>query len=130
MVQSDRQKVLIVDDDPSQLEIYALLVEQAGYASVPALVKFAGAEFPQVDDIGLIILDYRLTSSKTSSELALEMRCLYPAAPIILLSDVWNLPTEIAPYVADFVRKREPAKLLGTLSRLLPVHCETKLETD
>jgi hypothetical protein len=58
------------------------------------------------------------------------MRSLYPAAPIILLSDVWNLPTEIAPYVADFVRKGEPAKLLGTLSRLLPVHCETKLETD
>ena len=117
---SDRPKVLIVDDDPSHLEIYAMLVKEAGYDPVPALVRFSGAEFPSDHDIGLIILDYSLNSLKSSSELAEEMRGQYPAAPIILLSDVWNLPTDIAPYVAEFVRKGEPAKLLSALSLLLP----------
>ncbi len=117
---ADRNKVLIVDDDPSHLEIYGLLVGQAGYDAVPALVKFAGALFPEDDRIGVVILDYRLNSSKSSSELAQELRNQYPAAPIILLSDMWSLPSDVAPYVTDFVRKGEPAKLLGTLRRLLP----------
>src|SRR5665213_2662671 len=95
-MQSDRRKVLIVDDDPSHLEIYGMLVEQAGFAPVPALVRFTGADFPADTDIGLILLDYRLNSLKTSSQIAEEMRTHYPAAPILLLSDVWSVPTDIA----------------------------------
>jgi hypothetical protein len=114
-MQSLLRKVLVVDDDPSHLEIYGLLVKQAGYEPVPVLVRFMGAEFPSDANIGAVILDYRLNSLKTSAELAMEVHNLYPAAPIILLSDAWNLPTDIAPYVADFVRRGEPASLLEKL---------------
>jgi DNA-binding NtrC family response regulator len=117
---SSRAKVLIVDDDPTHLEIYGLLLQHAGYEPVSALVKFAGAEIPKDDAIGLVLLDYRLQSERTSAEFAQEIRGLLPDAPIVVLSDMWSLPADIAPYVTDFVRKGQPAKLLQVVGKLLP----------
>jgi DNA-binding NtrC family response regulator len=114
-----RAKVLIVDDDPTHLEIYELLLRHAGYEPVSALVKFAGVEIPNDASIGLVLLDYRLQSLKTSIELAQQIRGMLPAAPIVLLSDLWALPADIAPYVADFVRKGQPAKLLELVGQML-----------
>lgn len=117
-MQSSHPKVLIVDDDPMHLEIYGLLMKQAGYEAVPALVRFNGAVIPKDDGIGLVLLDYRLNSSITSPQYAREIRSIYPTVPILVLSDLWALPTDIAPFVTGFVRKGEPAKLLETVSRL------------
>ena len=111
-------KVLIVDDDPSHLEIYSLLVKKAGVEPLPALVQFVGVEFPQNEAVSLVLLDYRLNSLKTSAELAAEIRTLYPSAPIVLLSDLWSMPADIQPFVSAFVRKGEPGKLIETVSRL------------
>jgi len=115
-----RHKVLIVDDDPSHLEIYSLLLKQAGYDPVTALVSYSGAELPRESEIDLVILDYQLRTRKTSADVAKQIRARYPRAPIVLLSDLWNLPSDMAPYVADFVRRGEPAALLDRLSDLLP----------
>lgn len=117
LVQASQPKVLILDDDPMHLEIYGLLMKQAGYNALPTLVRFVGTEIPCGECIGLVLLDYRLNSTKTSPEFASEIRTLYPAVPIIVLSDLWSLPTDIAPFVNGFVRKGEPAKLLETVSR-------------
>jgi len=117
---TDRPKVLIVDDDPSHLEIYGLLLKQSGYEALTAQVKFAGADLPQDAGVGLVLLDYKLQSLRTSAEFAREIRDLYPAAPIVLLSDLWSLPEDVAPFVTEFVRKGQPAKLLQVVSRLLP----------
>jgi DNA-binding response OmpR family regulator len=111
-MQVSHPKVLILDDDPMHLEIYSLLMKQAGFEALPTLVRFVGTEIPCDQCIGLVLLDYRLNSTKTSPEFAREIRTLYPAVPIIVLSDLWSLPTDIAPLVNGFVRKGEPAKLL------------------
>jgi DNA-binding response OmpR family regulator len=116
-MQASRPKVLIVDDDPMHLEIYGLLMKQAGYEALPTLVRFIGTEIPSGEWIGLVLLDYRLNSTKTSPEFASEIRALYPAVPIIVLSDLWSLPADIAPFVNGFVRKGEPAKLLETVAQ-------------
>ncbi|MGB6744673.1 MAG: response regulator [Terracidiphilus sp.] len=116
----DHRKVLIVDDDPSHLEIYGILLERAGYQALTTQVNFAGADLPQDAGIGLVLLDYKLQSLRTSAELAREIRDLYPAAPIVLLSDLWSLPEDVAPFVNEFVRKGQPAKLLQAVERLLP----------
>jgi DNA-binding NtrC family response regulator len=116
-MQASRPKVLIVDDDPMHLEIYGLLMKQAGYEALPTLVRFVGTEIPSGEWIGLVLLDYRLNSTKTSPEFASEIRALYPAVPIIVLSDLWSLPADIAPFVDGFVRKGEPAKLLETVAQ-------------
>jgi DNA-binding response OmpR family regulator len=116
----DHPKVLIVDDDPSHLEIYGLLLKQAGYEALTTQVNFAGADLPRDAQVGLVLLDYKLQSLRTSAELAREIRDLYPDAPIVLLSDLWSLPEDVAPFVSDFVRKGQPAKLLQVVGRLLP----------
>jgi DNA-binding NtrC family response regulator len=118
-VRATRYNVLIVDDDPSHLEIYSLLLRRAGYEPLTALVKFTGVDFSASSEVEAIILDHRLNSLKTPVELATQIRERYPRAPILLISDVWNLPTDIAPHVSDFVRRGEPAKLLQKLTRLL-----------
>ncbi len=115
----DAAKVLIVDDDAIHLEIYGLLLKHAGYEPVSALVKFAGAKIPKDESIGLVLLDYRLQSLRTSTEFAQEIRASLPDTPIVVLSDLWSLPADIAPYVTDFVRKGQPAKLLQVVGKLL-----------
>ena len=118
-LRSTPSKVLIVDDDPSHLEIYGLLLKQAGYEPVSALVRFAGAEFPTEPNINGIILDSRLNSLERSSDLAQQMRILYPQAPIVLLEDGLWPSEENAPYADSSVRRGEPAELLDTLSRVV-----------
>lgn len=115
---SSQSKVLIVDDDPSHLEIYSMLLKQAGFEPVTALVQFVGVDLPQEEEIGLVLLDYRLNSLKTSAQVAEEIRLIYPDAPIVLLSDLWQLPADIEQFVAAFVRKGEPAKLIETVTRI------------
>ena len=129
-MQSGQPKVLILDDDPMHLEIYGLLMKQAGYRSLPVLVRFVGTEIPTNECIGLALLDYRLNSTKTSPEFASEIRALYPAVPIIVLSDLWALPTDIAPFVDGFVRKGEPAKLLDTVARFFTTQSDTLSADD
>jgi DNA-binding response OmpR family regulator len=114
---SRHPKVLILDDDPMHLEIYGLLMKQAGFEALPVLVRFTGTEIPHKQSLGLVLLDYRLNSAKSSPEYAQEIRALYPHVPILVLSDLWALPTDIAPFVSGFVRKGEPAKLLETVAR-------------
>jgi DNA-binding NtrC family response regulator len=118
-MQPSHAKVLIFDDDPMHLEIYGLLMKQAGYDFLPTLVRFSGAEIPCTECVGLVLLDYRLNSLKTPIDLAREIRAHYPTVPILLLSDFWALPTDIAPLVNGFVRKGEPAKLLESISKLI-----------
>ena len=116
---SVRAKVLIVDDDPSHLEIYGLLMEQAGLQPVAAQVRFLGVDLPENEPIELVLLDYKLHSIKTSADLAQEIRRAFPGAPIVLLSDLWSMPSDIEPYVTEFVRKGEPGKLVAAVRRLI-----------
>ena len=129
-MQASHPKILILDDDPMHLEIYCLLVKQAGYDALPTLVQFAGTEIPCGECIGLVLLDYRLNSIKTSPEFAKEICDLYPAVPIIVLSDLWALPTDIAPFVASFVRKGEPAKLLEVISQFFTAPADHMVESS
>lgn len=129
-MQAIHPKVLILDDDPMHLEIYGLLMKQAGYEALPMLVRFTGTEIPCDQCLGLVLLDYRLNSVKTSPDFAREIRALYPTVPIIVLSDLWTLPPDIAPFVSGFVRKGEPAKLLETIARFFIAPSDDTTESD
>lgn len=111
------KSVLIIDDDPMHLRIYGWIVAAAGFEALPALVTGDHIDFPD-KPADLVVMDYRLTSQMTAVRAAEAVRGRYPAAPIVVLSDVYDLPADIAPYVQGFVRKGEPAKLVELLSRL------------
>lgn len=111
-----KASVLIIDDDPAHLRIYGWIVAAAGYQALSALVTANRIDFPDaVADV--IVMDYRLSDQLTAVEAAEMARQRYPGAPIIVLSDVYDLPADIAPYARAFVRKGEPAKLVDTLAR-------------
>jgi DNA-binding NtrC family response regulator len=118
-VDAERKRILIVDDDPSHLEIYGMIVNRAGYHPVPVLVRFAGPGPVPDGEIAAVLLDYRLNSVKTAPEIAQEIKAKHPLAPILVLSDLWTMPTDIEPYASDFVRKGEPENLLNTLRKLV-----------
>jgi len=112
-----RTSVLIIDDDPSHLRIYGWIVGAAGYEAMPALVTGDQIHYPE-GQADLVVMDYRLSGQLTAVQAAEATRRRYPKAPIIVLSDMYDLPADIAPYARAFVRKGEPAKLVETLGTL------------
>ncbi|HVG27174.1 MAG TPA: hypothetical protein VM865_06180 [Acidobacteriaceae bacterium] len=110
--------ILIVDDDPSHLRIYEWIVRGAGYRPFPALVTRENVELPD-EPVSLALLDYHLNSRLNAVAVAGMINTKYPAARIVVLSDVLVLPDDVAPLVHGFVRKGDPAKLVETLSRTL-----------
>ena len=113
------QTVLIVDDDPSHLKIYAWVIERGGFRSLPALVQRDAVDLPEAESIDLAVLDYRLGPGLSAVDVARRLRTLYPSTPILVLSDLFGMPEDIAPYVSAFVRKGEPQQLLDTIINTL-----------
>lgn len=113
------QTILIVDDDPSHLKIYSWVIERGGFRSLPALVQKDVLELPQEPAIDLAILDYRLGFGLSAVDVAKRLRELYPITPILVLSDLYGMPDDIAPYASGFVRKGEPQQLLDTIVNTL-----------
>ena len=68
--------------------------------------------------IGVVVMDYRLGIASPIT-IAQQVRAIFPLAPIIVLSDVFGMPTDIAPYVQTFVRKGDPEHLLSEIRSAL-----------
>lgn len=109
--------VLIIDDDPTHLRIYGWIVGAAGYKALPALVTADQIDYPEAA-VDVVLMDYRLTGQLTAVDAAQRTRSRFPGVPIIVLSDVYDLPADVAPLVEAFVRKGEPEKLVQVLGRI------------
>jgi len=116
---SGMAKILIVDDDPSHLKLYSWIVERAGYEALTALVGTSKLELPEERDIDVVIQDYRLASELTAIDVAKLLKHTFPAAPILVLSEMPWMPDDMGPHAAAFVHKGEPQQLLDTLAALL-----------
>jgi DNA-binding NtrC family response regulator len=112
-------KVLIVDDDPDHLTVYGIILQRAGFDPTPCLVTPRAVDLPQDGNVKLVILDYSLHTRMTPVEVAQKIGREYPDVPILLLSDVYGLPTDIAPFVKAFVRKCDPERLVSTVKRMM-----------
>ena len=66
----------------------------------------------------VVVMDYRLKAQMTAVQAAAEVKQRSPNTPIVVLSDMYGLPTDIAPCAQAFVRKGEPAKLVATVARV------------
>jgi DNA-binding NtrC family response regulator len=111
--------VLIIDDDPVHLHIYRLIVESVGFRGLPVQVTVRGLKFPDHEPVNAVLLDYRLTQNISAHDVALQVKARYPSAPIVILSDIHEVPDEMASIVQGFVRKGNPEKLLETLRHLV-----------
>ena len=77
-------RVLLLDDDSSNLFLRAVILRQHGYATVPASsVEEAIASFPDID---VAVLDYHLGAGQFGTDVAVSLRKVRPEVPIIILS--------------------------------------------
>jgi len=114
----EKDSVLIIDDDPMHLRIYGWIVEAAGYRALAAQVELDKVVLPE-ETVDLVLLDYNLSGALSAVKTAELVRSRYPQAPILVLSDAYSMPDDIAPYVRGFVRKGDPAKLVERLREML-----------
>jgi DNA-binding response OmpR family regulator len=114
-----KKTILIIDDDPIHLQIYRLILESAGFVGLPALVTTRGVDFPESAEVDAVLLDYRLAPNLSARDVAQVVRERYPAASIVILSDMYDAPVDTAPFVDGFVRKGNPAQLLSMLRELV-----------
>ncbi|MGB6692332.1 MAG: response regulator [Terracidiphilus sp.] len=114
-----KSSVMIVDDNPVHLELYRMILEQAGFRGVPVLVSYGGMQLPDDESVDAVLLDYRLGPHISGYNAVLQVKERYPTAPILLLSDLYDPPTEAVPHVHAFVRKGNPEDLLAALRGVL-----------
>lgn len=115
----EKLTVLLIDDDPSHLQLYSWVVARGGFRAVTALVHGDALDLPCSEPVELIVLDYQLGSRLKSADVARRVKEIFPAKPVLVLSDMQWLPEDIAPYATAFVRKGEPEQLLTKLQSLV-----------
>ena len=111
-------KLLLVEDDPDQLEIRTLILEQAGHhvygaASGPEALALAREHQP-----ALVVMDLRLPRTADGVALITALRALTPAPRIVVLSG-WTADLATAPDVDAVLSKpvRTP-ELIHLIARL------------
>jgi DNA-binding NtrC family response regulator len=109
---------LILDDDPSHLKIYSWIVERAGYKCLTVLVRSSSVDLPQSQDLDVIIMDYRYSSSLTAADILQTVKAAFPGAPVIVLSELFDLPADMSDHATAFVRKGDPQQLVNKLNEL------------
>jgi two-component system, OmpR family, response regulator len=77
-------RVLLLDDEPSNLFLRAVILRQHGYACVTAAsVDEAIQSFNEID---IAVLDYHLGAGQFGTDVAVKLRKVRPEVPIIILS--------------------------------------------
>ena len=104
--------ILMVDDDVQHLQMQSWIMHQAGFRVVTVVVGRSSFSLPQNEHPGLILLDYRLNSNVTAPQVAGLLRQTFVGVPIVLLSNVPDMPQEMAPLVDRFMKKGEPEELV------------------
>jgi two-component system, OmpR family, response regulator len=83
-----KKKILVVDDDPDLLEQMTAILTAAGYAVTAAEGKAAAEEALLTLKPDLAILDLMMEEKDSGFVLGYQMKKLYPATPVILLTAV------------------------------------------
>jgi two-component system, OmpR family, response regulator len=77
-------RVLLLDDEPSNLHLRAAILRQHGYECVPAATIEEAIEL--FNNIDIAVLDYHLGAGQFGTEVASLLRRRRPHVPIIILS--------------------------------------------
>ena len=122
MVNGVSPLILCVDDEFVGLEVRKTLLERAGYRVLTALDGAAGLDLFAREPIEAVVLDFSMPGM-TGDQVALSMRRVKPAVPILMLSAYTSLPPEVTRLVDLYMTKGEGAPaLLEKLGGLLPSH--------
>ena len=105
--------ILCVDDEAVGLQVRRMLLERAGYRVMTAADGAAGLELFAAEPVNAVVLDYAMPGM-TGGEVAVAMRQVKPAVPILMLSAYTSLPSDVTRTVDLFMTKGEGAPALLT----------------
>jgi DNA-binding response OmpR family regulator len=113
-------KVVIIEDEPDQVELYRMLLATAGHVVVGAGAWLDQARPPKRDVPDLVILDERL-HGRSGSSLIPRLRQEFPRAAILLLTADPDKVEEAVELGADLGKQKpiSTADLLSSVRRLL-----------
>ncbi len=111
--------ILIVDDDRLHLKLYTWILQAEGYKCESALVQSTSVDLPSEAAIDLVLLDYRLSSSLTPVDVIQQLRQQFPAAPVVILSEMQWMPDDVKNHAHAFVNKGDPKGLVETINGIL-----------
>jgi CheY-like chemotaxis protein len=110
--------ILCVDDEENPLILRKLVLEKAGYEVITANSGKKALEILQSQPVHLVLSDL-LMPGMTGTELARQVKQLYPKIPVVLVSGVNEIPPE-ATYADLFISKVEgPVSLCENISTVL-----------
>lgn len=115
----DRKIVMCIDDEPSCLRLYRLMLEDAGYETASFTDARSGLEYFSSTQVDLVILDYSMPGMD-GGQAARAIRQLRPALPIIMLSCRPDCPLDAESWVDIYLTKgRDFDELPRSIERLL-----------
>ncbi|MDX1981891.1 MAG: response regulator [Bryobacteraceae bacterium] len=114
-------KILLVDDDPSQIELRRLLFEKAGHTVVCATGEADALPHLRTASIDVVVMDLHLPRTADGTALIRQARLLAPETRVVVMSgfaeDLQERPE--ASMVDAVVRKPiRSQKLLATVAKL------------
>jgi glycosyltransferase involved in cell wall biosynthesis len=120
LLRSARKKILCIDDRIEHLVLEQAILQLHGYDVVTASNGAAGLALLKQDFIDLVILDYCMPEM-TGQDVALEIRRMHLAVPIVLFSgnDAESLPEPLFVLTNGFVSKGAPPEVLLSLIKQL-----------
>src|SRR5271156_5655800 len=83
-IQNQPVRVLLLDDEPTNLHLRTAILRQHGYECVPAASIEEATEL--FNNIDIAVLDYHLGAGQFGTEVAALLRRRRPHVPIIILS--------------------------------------------
>ncbi|HET6935567.1 MAG TPA: response regulator [Candidatus Angelobacter sp.] len=109
--------VLLVDDDLTHLTLHSMLLKNAGFRPITALVGSESVSFHENERPILIFMDYRLNTSIGPIQAGRLLRHAFPGIPIVVLSSDDSMPAEMKCVADGFVRKGDPRDLIAAAER-------------
>lgn len=112
-------RILCIDDEELGLQVRKLLLESQGFEVAIATDGRTGLDLFHTREFDLVVLDHSMPGMN-GGEVALELRRLNPATPIILLSAYVTLPEKHVALVDGYLTKGESTEsLLALIGKLI-----------
>jgi CheY-like chemotaxis protein len=91
--EAGKYRVLVVDDEPSVLFTYRLILEQEGYQTTAVPTAREAIEKVNQEDFHLLLCDYSLEEKRTGFDVIEAARRKRPGIPCLLLTGYANQGT-------------------------------------
>ncbi len=122
--------VLYVDDDPTQMEMYGVLLTSGGFTVVPVDVGVSPIEGTAAEGVDLILMDAQQQRPEDRVQIARLLRERYSDVPILLIADDWTQEPDAIQESVTNVLKCDLFSLVATIWDRVTLRSQSRAETE